>query len=167
MFKYVAGAIGVVVAGAVVIYAFGDFDIQPQTTTSQIDVSPKQAAETTKPAVQAPAFVGETLAAAGDVEAGKKLFRKKCKNCHTVDQGGKNMTGPNLWGIVGRDKAVAKNYRYSKTMKLKGGTWTEAELLSFIAGPRTFVPDTKMVFPGLKKEADRLNILAYMKSLAD
>ncbi|MCW8914367.1 MAG: cytochrome c family protein [Magnetovibrio sp.] len=163
MFKFIAGVVGVITTGVVLVYVLGDFEIQPQTTTAQVDVTPK---ETIQPTQNTKSVATESMAGS-DVETGKKLFRKKCKNCHTFDPGGKNMTGPNLWGIVGRDKAVAKNYRYSKTMKLKGGTWTEAELLSFIAGPRTFVPDTKMVFPGLKNETDRQNILAFLKSLAD
>ncbi|MEG3617122.1 cytochrome c family protein [Magnetovibrio sp. PR-2] len=116
----------------------------------------------------APEPVAEVVAAVtGDVDKGKKTFRRKCKTCHTSDKGARNMTGPNLFNIVGRDKGKVEGFRYSKTLSLMGGTWTEADILSFIASPRTYVTDTKMAFAGLKKEKDRQDVLAYLKSLKD
>ena len=128
------------------------------------------AASEEKPADEAkgepePAKAEETqTAAAGDAAAGEKVFRK-CKACHTVDQGGANRVGPNLYGIVGRAKASAPDYSYSPAMAGLGGTWTEAELDTYLADPKGAVPGTKMSFPGLKKEADRVNVIAYLKSV--
>ncbi|HEY9080606.1 cytochrome c family protein [Magnetovibrio sp.] len=119
------------------------------------------------PAPTEPVAEIAAVAAGGDAESGKSLFRKKCMSCHTFDKGGKDRTGPNLWGIVGRNKAASETFRYSKTLTMFGGTWTEAEINSFIAGPRTFVPDTKMTFAGLKDAKDRANVLAFLKTLAD
>jgi len=119
-----------------------------------------------EPIAPAPVPTAPTITG-GDVEKGKNIFRKKCMSCHTADKGGKNRTGPNLWGIVGRSRAAAENFRYSNTMKMLGGTWTEADIGSFIAGPRTFLPDTKMTFAGLKDATDRAHVLAYLKTLTD
>lgn len=119
-----------------------------------------------EPVAVAPATVAPTLTD-GNIKAGKKTFRRKCMSCHTIDKGGKDRTGPNLWGIVGRNRAASETFRYSNTMKMLGGTWSETDIGSFIAGPRTFLPDTKMTFAGLKDATDRANVLAYLKTLTD
>ncbi|MCG8490373.1 MAG: cytochrome c family protein [Sneathiellales bacterium] len=102
--------------------------------------------------------------AAGDVKKGAKVF-KKCKACHTVEQGGKNKVGPNLFGIVGKEAAKVEGFKYSKAMKNSGLTWDEATLDSYLKKPRKFLKGTKMSFAGLKKEKDRKNIIAYLNTL--
>jgi len=134
------------------------------------EAAPTPAPIATEPnadAIPAVAPVGIADALAGDAAKGKKTFRKKCMSCHTIDKGGKDRTGPNLWGIIGRAKGAAENFRYSNTLKMFGGVWTEAEIGSFIAGPRTFIRDTKMTFAGLKSAEDRADVIAYLKTLAD
>ena len=64
-------------------------------------------------------------------------------------EGGPNKVGPNLWGVVGRPKASHEGFNYSDAMKAKGGNWTPEDLASFVHGPKTFVPGTKMLFPGI------------------
>lgn len=132
----------------------------PEAVTSEA-VTPEVAAPVVAPAT------AQATAMAGDVDTGSKTFRKKCMGCHTADKGGANRTGPNLWGIVGKAKGASKGYRYSKNMSALGGVWTTEEISAFIAGPRTFLPDTKMTFPGLKSEQDRADVLAYLKTLKD
>ena len=130
------------------------------------EAAPTPAPIATKPnAAAIPAVVADALA--GNAAKGKKTFRKKCMSCHTMDKGGKDRTGPNLWAIVGRAKGAAENFRYSNTLKMFGGVWTEAEIGSFIAGPRTFIRDTKMTFAGLKSAEDRADVIAYLKTLTD
>jgi len=130
------------------------------------EAAPTPAPIATKPnAAAIPAVVANALA--GNAAKGKKTFRKKCMSCHTMDKGGKDRTGPNLWAIVGRAKGAAENFRYSNTLKMFGGVWTEAEIGSFIAGPRTFIRDTKMTFAGLKSAEDRADVIAYLKTLTD
>ncbi len=110
------------------------------------------------------ALASGSAMAAGDATKGKKVF-KKCKACHTVNKGGKNRVGPNLFGIVGTKAGAVKGYRYSKAMKKSGLTWDEATLDKFLKKPKKLVKRTKMGFSGLKKDAQRTDIIAYLKTL--
>ncbi len=100
----------------------------------------------------------------GDAAKGAKVF-KKCKACHTVNDGGKNLVGPNLFGIVGMKAAQVKGYKYSKAMKASGLTWDEATLDTYLKKPKALVKKTKMTFIGLKKDKQRANVIAYLKTL--
>ena len=110
------------------------------------------------------ALASGSAMAAGDAAKGKKVF-KKCKACHTVNKGGKNRVGPNLFGIVGAKAGSVQGYRYSKAMKGSGLTWDEATLDKFLKKPKKLVKKTKMRFPGLKKDSQRADIIAYLKTL--
>ena len=104
---------------------------------------------------------------AGDADAGKKVFRK-CKACHVADSD-KNRVGPSLQGVIGRSVASYDTFtKYSGAMKDwgVGKTWTDEQFLEFVAAPKDVVPGTKMAFKGLKKDEDRANVLAYLKSVA-
>jgi cytochrome c len=50
-------------------------------------------------------------------------------------------------------------------MKSSGIVWDEANLDKYLANPKQVVPHNKMAFIGLSKEADRENVIAYLKSL--
>jgi cytochrome c2 len=102
-------------------------------------------------------------APAGDPVKGKKVF-KKCKSCHVVDKE-KNKVGPHLVGILGRPVASVDGFKYSKNMVALGGEWTAERLMEFVKKPRAFVKKTKMSFGGLKKEQDRLNLIAYLSQM--
>ena len=105
-----------------------------------------------------------TLAlATGDAAAGEKVF-KKCKACHVVDAE-KHKTGPHLVNIMGRAAGSADGYKkYSKAMKSSGIVWNEETLNGYLEKPKTYVKGTRMVFAGLRKEEDRANVIAYLKS---
>ena len=116
---------------------------------------------------QAPAASGiAALIAAADPEAGKKVSRK-CAACHGFDKGGKNKVGPNLWDIVGQPVAAGEGFKYSSALKGLGGDWSYESLDGFLAAPKSFAKGTKMVFPGLKSEADRANLIAWMRLQSD
>ena len=103
------------------------------------------------------------LAADPDVKKGEKVY-KKCKACHLVDKE-KNKVGPHLVGLIGRKAASVEGYKYSKAMKAKGDeglVWTEEVLLEYLIKPKEYVKGTKMAFGGLKKEKDRVNLVAYL-----
>ena len=103
--------------------------------------------------------------AEGDADAGKKVFRK-CRACHKVEEGKKGV-GPHLFGVVDRQVAAVEGYNYSDAMTAfgDGNTWTEELLDSYLTKPKALVPGTKMTFSGLRKEADRANVIAYLKSV--
>ena len=101
-------------------------------------------------------------AMAGDIEAGAKVF-KKCKACHVVDKE-KNRTGPHLVNLFGRTAGSLEGYKYSKAMKASGIVWDEETLAEYLRAPKKYMKGTKMVFAGLKKDADIENIIAYLKA---
>ena len=101
-------------------------------------------------------------AAAADVAAGEKVF-KKCKACHTIEAGGKNKIGPNLAGIFGRQAALVEGYKYSKALRRSEITWDDANMTEWLASPKKMLKGNKMAFPGLRNEEDIANVIAYMK----
>jgi cytochrome c len=99
---------------------------------------------------------------AQDAAAGEKVFLK-CKICHQIGEGAKNAIGPVLNGVVGRKAGTYPDYAYSDANKNSGITWDEATLKEYLKNPRAKVPGTKMIFPGLTKDDDIDNVIAYLK----
>lgn len=97
----------------------------------------------------------------GDVEAGKKAFAK-CKACHQLEAGKKGV-GPSLAGVFGRKAGTVEDFKYSDAMKNKGITWNEETLAAYLADPKGYIPGNKMVFPGIKKEKELADVIAYLK----
>ena len=103
---------------------------------------------------------------AGDINTGEKVF-KKCKACHVVDAE-KNKTGPHLVNIMGRTAGSLESFKkYSKAMKESGIVWSEETLNGYLENPKAYIKGTKMAFAGLKKEEDRENVIAYLKSFSE
>ena len=105
------------------------------------------------------------LLASASADSGKSTF-KQCSACHTVNEGGANRVGPNLWNIVNRDKADIESFKYSNAMAEKEGDWTYENLALFLHDPKGWMPGTKMNYRGLKKPKDVANMLAYLRSLS-
>ena len=106
------------------------------------------------------------LLAMGDVEHGKKVF-KKCSACHMIATGGKNMIGPNLWGVLGRKTGSVSDYKYSKALAAYGKEWTFTEMNGFLIKPSAYIKGTKMAFAGLRNEKDRASVILFMNSKSD
>ena len=105
-------------------------------------------------------------AAAAPVVDGKKIFLQ-CATCHTITKGGKDMTGPNLHGVIGRKAGAKPGYTYSAAMKAYGASgivWSEQTLDVYLAAPQKVVKGTKMGFVGLPKPDQRKALIAYVKT---
>lgn len=112
---------------------------------------------------QDPAQLRESALAQGDPAEGEKIFRR-CQACHAVGEGAANKVGPELNGVVGRVPGTLESYSYSPAMVTFGeqNVWNTETLQTFLENPRKVVPGTKMAFPGLRKEEDLNNIVAYL-----
>jgi cytochrome c len=96
-----------------------------------------------------------------DLDNGESKFAL-CSTCHTVQQGGPNMTGPNLYGVFGRKAATLAGFSYSDALKAAGWTWDAPHLDTWITDPKVAAPGTKMTFAGLKDPKDRTDVIAYL-----
>tara|TARA_B100001093_G_scaffold517870_1_gene600775 strand:+ start:1691 stop:2242 length:552 start_codon:yes stop_codon:yes gene_type:complete len=105
----------------------------------------------------------EQLLALGDLAHGQKVF-KKCSACHMIASDGKNMIGPNLWGVIGRQAGSIGDYKYSKAMVAYGKEWTFKEMNAYLIKPQAYIKGTKMAFAGLRKEKDRASVILFMNS---
>lgn len=106
-------------------------------------------------------------AVAGDAAAGQRVFAQ-CRACHTVDNGGRNGVGPNLFGIVGSPAAKKEGFRYSANMQelAQGGlTWTVENLQKYLENPKSLVPRGSMAFAGVRNPEQRANLIAYLETL--
>ena len=97
-----------------------------------------------------------------DPVAGASTFRA-CKTCHQIGENAKNFVGPQLNGIVGRKAGGVPGYNYSDANRNSGLTWDEATLTKYLKSPHEIVPGTKMAFPGLPKDQDVANVIAFLK----
>ena len=108
----------------------------------------------------------DQLLASADVGRGAESA-KKCVACHSFEKGGKTLSGPPLWGLVGRAKAGFPGFNYSAALKSQTGNWTLPDLYKFITNPKSMVPGTAMAFAGITRAGERADLLAYLNSRAD
>lgn len=110
------------------------------------------------------------LIAEADPAQGENIF-KRCQSCHTVEEGGANKVGPNLWDVVDRPIASHEGFSYSAAMTdfAEGGevTWTYEHLDGFLTKPKAYISGTAMAFAGLAKAEDRAAMLAYLRTLSN
>jgi cytochrome c len=128
---------------------------------------PEQAAPATPPSAMSEAEKQAALAKlpapynAADLANGESKFAL-CSTCHTLPEGGANMTGPNLHGVIGRKAGMTPGYAYSDVLKATGWTWDAARIDTWITDPKVALPGTKMTFAGLKDPKDRTDVIAYL-----
>lgn len=105
--------------------------------------------------------------ASADVEQGRNAFVRSCDHCHGADPQGGNRTGANLWNVVGRDKASLATIHYSDVLLGWEGVWTYEDLNTFLLEPMATTPGVAMEVPGLPDETERVDLIAYLRTLSD
>jgi cytochrome c len=122
-------------------------DVTTQTNTeSQVDVA--------------------ALLASGDIEHGKKIF-KKCAACHSINQDGGNKIGPKLWNVMFRTIGSITDYKYSKALSGYKKEWSWEEINGFLTKPAKWIKGNKMGFAGLKADKDRASVILYLNQNSD
>jgi cytochrome c len=113
-------------------------------------------------ALLAATWLGATSASAQDAAAGEKSFAK-CRACHQVGETAKNVIGPALNGLFGRQSGTVEGYGYSPANRSAGITWDDASFADYIKDPKAKMPGTKMVFAGIKNDKEIADLTAYLK----
>ena len=139
-----------------------------QSATEAVQEATTATEAATQPAAADGGGSGFAAQVASAEPALAKKVSRKCTACHTFEQGGKNKIGPNLYGVIGRNVAALDSFKYSNALKDRAGeTWTYENLLAFLTKPKDWAPGNKMTFAGLRKEADRAAIIAFMRTYHD
>ncbi|MBC2884089.1 c-type cytochrome [Ochrobactrum sp. CM-21-5] len=110
-----------------------------------------------------------TLLQSADPARGQTVF-KRCAACHTAEKGGANKVGPHLWDVVNRPAASVEGFSYSAAMKefgAGGNKWDFEHLNKFLTSPKGFIKGTAMGFAGDKKDNERADLIAYLRTLSD
>jgi len=124
----------------------------------------KQAAVLTFALLLTSGLLSTQAVAAGDAEAGGKLFSKTCGGCHQVGESARGGFGPQLNGIIGRTAGSTTDYQYSDAMKNSGVVWTLEKLAAYIENPKGVVSGTRMIFWGISDPEKIENLLAYLQT---
>src|SRR5215471_116508 len=101
--------------------------------------------------------------AEGDSARGERLFNQQCKACHTLEQGGAELAGPNLHALFGRKAGTGGSYKHSEAMAKSGIVWDDKTLAEYLKDPKGKVPGTKMTFIGLKQDQQQEDMIAFLR----
>src|SRR4051794_8757658 len=108
-------------------------------------------------------IIAAPASADGNEARGERLFNQQCKACHTLEKGGASPVRPNLHGLFGRKAGVQEGYQSSDEMKNAAIVWDEKTLAEYLKDPKAKVPGTKMVYIGLKQDAQQQDMIAFLK----
>ena len=111
-------------------------------------------------------YLAQDTYATADTDRGETLSMQ-CRACHTLDQGGADVLGPNLFGLFGRTAGSAPGYSYSEALATSDFVWTPRALDAWLAQPYPFLPDNRMSFAGLPDSNDRNAVIAYLLQHTD
>ncbi len=104
-----------------------------------------------------------TLLATADVAKGEQVF-KKCTACHSINQGGANGIGPNLWAALGKPHGHVPGFAYSDALKSVPGNWDFEGMNAWLTNPKKYAPGTKMSFAGLGNPEERAALILYLNA---
>jgi cytochrome c len=107
---------------------------------------------------------GAQANAAGDAEAGGKLFKRVCGGCHQIGESARPFFGPQLNNVIGRVAGSTTDYQYSDAMKSSGIVWTRDKLAAYIEDPKAVVSGTRMIFWGISDQEKIDDLLAYIET---
>jgi cytochrome c len=170
-FNMIAGATLASFLGIIGLTTVGDslyashYPEKPGFAPEVVDAPPGDEKAAPKPIDWGRLF-GDAAALPAMVAQGEKVHAQ-CKTCHSFDAGGPNGTGPNLYNIVNRVSGTHAGFAYSDQMKAHAAPWTYDELSAFLNSPNGYIRGTKMAFAGVKKESDRVALIAYLRAQAD
>ncbi len=105
----------------------------------------------------------QASAQSGDAARGQRVFNQQCRACHTLEKDGPSPVGPNLHGVFGRKAGAAAGFEFSEAMKTSGIVWDDKTMAEYNRDPKGKVPGTKMVFNGVKQQAQLDDLVAYLK----
>jgi cytochrome c len=108
-------------------------------------------------------FATQASAQSGDAAKGQRVFNQQCRACHTLEKDGASPVGPNLHGVFGRKAGTAAGFEFSDAMKTSGIVWDDKTMAEYSRDPKGKVPGTKMVFNGIKQQAQLDDLVAYLK----
>jgi len=100
-------------------------------------------------------------------ESGEMLFMRKCSSCHDHEQSGGHGKGPHLWNLLNRKAGSMMGFDYSEAMSNIGVKWTFANLNYYLTKTRRAVPGLAMEFRGIRRDKDRVKLLAFLRTLHD
>jgi cytochrome c len=100
--------------------------------------------------------------AVASVERGQKLYMQ-CRACHSLNEGGPNKVGPNLFGVFGRKAGLTPGFAYSDALANSDVIWTQEAMAEWLTRPSQFLPGNRMIFVGIKDAQDRTSLIAYLQ----
>ena len=165
--KYMAAAFstGLLILGVnEASHAFFKHD-KPEKPGYLVEVASADAGQGDDKPVWIPPTDYGVLLAEADIAKGEKKTAA-CVSCHKFEQGGANGTGPALYNIVMANKASVAGFSYSSALTDLGGQWDYEALDGFLKNPKKYASGTAMNYAGLSKEKDRMNVIAYLRTLS-
>lgn len=163
------GVAAVLVAGIAffVTGLIGDnliFDEPPAKPAIDIPIAAPSGGGSQAPAGPAPIV---PLLASANVQKGQQFASQVCAACHSFNEGGKPIVGPNLYGIIGDPHDHETGFTYSQALeKYKGQPWTYEALNKWLYDPQTYAPGTRMSYTGIKSTQTRADVVAYLRTLS-
>lgn len=102
------------------------------------------------------------LLANADASRGERVFKAQCASCHTIEQGGGNLTGPNLYDKMGSAKQSKADFNYSGALGNTEGDWSWENMDAWLENPSRYARGTSMAFAGLRRDDQRAAVLLYL-----